>query len=421
MRSVLLLLAAVVLLAGAAACGHPDGSGRAIGDRSAAGPSSSSPSPLAGDARRGELLVTRFECARCHAVANVEAPPKDKQCAGCHADITAGRITMTLEQTLRWQGKVAELGDVPSLVAVGGRFRRAWIQRFLLHPHDLRPALLPSMPRLPLTEQQAVDLATYLSPADDGPDEDVATALKGADAARGRELLDVKGCGLCHRMTGVAPLHGALLPAGVTAPDMVRAVRLAPDLRVTRERWRPSLLVRWLLHPSQVKPDTLMPEMRLAEADARSIAAYLLTTPLGPLEVKVVPARLPLLQRKVTYDEVAARVLRKTCWHCHGEPDFERGDGGPGNSGGFGFKGRGLNLSDYASTFAGFLDDSGKRTSVFAPGKDGTPRLVAAMIARQREEAGEEPEIRGMPLGLPALPPEDVQLVETWIAQGRPR
>jgi mono/diheme cytochrome c family protein len=328
---------------------------------------------------------------------------------------------MTLEQTLRWQGKVAELGDVPSLVAVGGRFRRTWIERFLLHPHDLRPALLPSMPRLPLTEQQAADLATYLSPADDGRDEDVATVLKGEDAARGRELLDMKGCGLCHRMTGVAPLRGALLPAGVAITDMARGVRLAPDLRVTRERWRPSLLVRWLLHPSQVKPDTLMPDMRLTEADARGIAAYLLTTPLGPAEVRPLPLRLPPLERKVTYDEVADRVLRKTCWHCHGEPDFERGDGGPGNSGGFGFKGRRLNLSDYASTFAGFLDDSGKRTSVFAPGRDGTPRLVAAMIARQREEAGEEPEIRGMPLGLPALPPEDVQLVETWIAQGRRR
>ena len=133
------------------------------------------------------------------------------------------------------------------------------------------------------------------------------------------------------------------------------------------------------------------------------------------------PARLPILARKVTYDEVATRVLRKTCWHCHGEPDFERGDGGPGNSGGFGFKGRGLNLSDYPSTFAGFLDDKGRRTSVFATSKDGTSYLVAAMIARQREEAGEEPDIRGMPLGLPALSAEDVQLVETWIAQGRPR
>jgi hypothetical protein len=43
------------------------------------------------------------------------------------------------------------------------------------------------------------------------------------------------------------------------------------------------------------------------------------------------------------------------------------------------------------------------------------------MFAREKEEAGEQPSMRGMPLGLPALPPEDIQLVDTWIAQGRPR
>jgi hypothetical protein len=141
------------------------------------------------------------------------------------------------------------------------------------------------------------------------------------------------------------------------------------------------------------------------------------------VEVKPVPARLPLLDRKVTYDEVATRVFRRTCWHCHGEPDFERGDGGPGNSGGFGFKGRGLNLSDYASTFAGLIDDTGKRVSVFAPapGAGGASHLVEALLARQREEAGEQPAVRGMPLGLPALAPEEIQLVESWVAQGRLR
>jgi cytochrome c2 len=409
------LVVVAALVAAAAtmvACGHPGSSG---------GPSATKVEPLQGDATRGRALVDRFECTRCHTVANVEPPAKDKQCAGCHHDINADQVSATPEQKKRWQGKVAELGDVPSLVSAGGRFRRAWVQQFLEHPQHLRPGLQPSMPRLALSEQDAADLATYLSPLDDAQSDDSATALAGANAARGRELVDTKGCGLCHRMSGVPPLHPGLLPTGVAVTDMARAVRLAPDLRFARERWRASSLVRWLVDPTFVKPDTPMPKLGLSEDEARSIAAYLMTTPLAPIERKLVPAHLPLLARKVTYDEVATRVLRKTCWHCHGEPDFERGDGGPGNSGGFGFKGRGLNLSDYPSTFAGFLDDTGRRTSVFAPSKDGTPYVVAAMIARQREEAGEEPEIRGMPLGLPALPPEDVQLVETWIAEGRPR
>jgi cytochrome c2 len=394
-----------------AACGHPGSSGPPVTETP----------PLHGDATRGRALVDRFECTRCHSVGGVEAPPKDKQCTGCHADIVAGSITATAAQKSRWQTKVAELGDVPSLTATDARFRRAWIEQFLQHPRDLRPGLQPTMPRLALSAQEAADLAAFLAPSDEPETRDAGSLFAGASVPRGRELIDSKGCGLCHTMSGVAPIHPSLLPTNVTVLNMARGARLAPDLRFARDRWRSPALVRWLVDPPAMKPDTPMPNLHLADDEARDIAAYLLQAPLAPVQHSPPPARLPVLTRKVTYDEVATRVFRKTCWHCHGEPDFERGDGGPGNSGGFGFAGRGLNLSDYRSTFAGFLDDTGRRTSVFAPTKDGTPYVVAALLARQREEAGEEPALRGMPLGLPALSAEDVQLVETWIAEGRPR
>ena len=59
---------------------------------------------------------------------------------------------------------------------------------------------------------------------------------------------------------------------------------------------------------------------------------------------------------------------------------------------------------------------------MFGKTSDGTPRLVAALMARHAEVAGEpNPEVRGMPLGLPPLPIEDIQLVVTWIEQGRSR
>jgi cytochrome c2 len=409
------LYAAVALLAifAVAACGGHGGAGSPGAD----------PAPLHGDALHGRDLVAQFECVRCHTIATVPPLPKEKQCTGCHADINAATVTATPAQLARWQSKVAELGDVPTLVSTRRRLREDWIRQFLLHPRDVRPALVQSMPRLPLSEQQAADLAAFLT--DGAVAEPPVPWMASADAARGRELLDVKGCGLCHRMTGAPVLQGSMLPAGVVVSDMARAIRLAPDLRFTRDRWTPSSLVAWLLDPQQVKADTLMPKMGLDEGEARSIAAYLMTAPLGSMAAVRVPDRLPVLTRKVTYDEVATHVFRKTCWHCHGEPDFERCDGGPGNSGGFGFKGVGLNLSDYPSTFAGFVDPSGRHTSLFAPAspgpKDGTSHLVAALLARQREEAGEEPAIRGMPLGLPSVTPEDLQLVETWVAQGRMR
>ena len=48
--------------------------------------------------------------------------------------------------------------------------------------------------------------------------------------------------------------------------------------------------------------------------------------------------------------------------------------------------------------------------------------MVSVMQARREEELGQPVEgVRGMPLGLPSMSPEDIQLVESWVSQGRPR
>ena len=89
-----------------------------------------------------------------------------------------------------------------------------------------------------------------------------------------------------------------------------------------------------------------------------------------------------------------------------------------------GFPARGLNLATYQGISSGITDPAtGKRRSVFAPGPDGkTPLLIAALMARHAEVAGQPvPGVRGMPLGLPPMPLEDIQRVITWVAQGRPR
>jgi hypothetical protein len=126
------------------------------------------------------------------------------------------------------------------------------------------------------------------------------------------------------------------------------------------------------------------------------------------------------MRRPVAWQEVADRVFRKVCWHCHSAPFYAAGDGGPGNTGGFGFRPRGLDLSTHAGISSGLIGDDGRRRGVFAPTADGTPRIIAVLMARRLEErGGEVPGIRGMPLGLPAMSLEDIQLVETWIDQGR--
>lgn len=391
--------------------------------RAAAAPAAFQP----GDASRGEALVRRFECNRCHDGTGTGRAPLASDCVGCHRDILAGSsrsdfgkhvLAKAPAATLaRWRTHVAPLHDAPSLANLGNRLRPEWIERYLLAPHDLRPNLVPTMPRLALSAEQAKDVATYLV-RDAEPAAPVS--LAGADAAHGRKLLEERACGGCHVMTGVPAFPVA--PAALDAAGVARTeVALAPDLRFVRERYAPSELVAWLVDPSRRKPGTPMPAFGFTEAEARDVAAYLLQTALDVRE-PTVAAPLPLLDRRVTYDEVYERVFKRTCRHCHADPDETLGDGGPGSTGGFGFAGKRLDLSSYRGASAGLVGADGERHSVFERGADGSPLLVAVLTARQHEEAGRiEPAVRGMPLGLPPLPPEDVQLVATWVAQGRPR
>jgi hypothetical protein len=70
----------------------------------------------------------------------------------------------------------------------------------------------------------------------------------------------------------------------------------------------------------------------------------------------------------------------------------------------------------------GSFDDDGRRRSVLAAEDGDTPKIVEHLWARHAEEAGQAGQgVRGMPLGLPPLPPDDITLVHTWIAQGRRR
>ena len=376
-----------------------------------------------GNVAHGKELVLAYQCNRCHDGTGHEAAVQAKHCVHCHKDIMEDRFTAAPASLAKWKPRVKDLADAPSLGAAGQRFTRAWVEQYLLQPADLRPHLQQSMPRLGITADDARDLAAYLVPNVERPISDPAATLelKGADLGKGRQLLETKGCGSCHVFSGVAALPSSAPPA-MSPKDFEVGHRLAPDLRVTRARTTPAKLLAWLSDPKAVKPDTKMPKVDLSEADVKNLAGYILTAELAAAPTRASRERLPLLTRKVVYQEVDDKVFHRTCWHCHSEPDYAIGDGGPGNSGGFGFKPRGLNLSAYEGIAAGYVDDQNERQSVYAKDKDGVPRLVRALMARSDEENGAPTgAVRGMPLGYEPLSAEDIQLVDSWIAQGRLR
>ena len=362
-----------------------------------------------------QALLERYQCSRCHDGTGQAPAPEAKHCVHCHQSILSGTFSAPPVELARWQKNLVSLRAVPSLTAIGKRLQRKWVASFLLKPVDLRPALPATMPRLNITPREAELLSRYLVPV-----EAPLPPPSKEGMAAGRVLLDTLGCGACHQFTGVAPAKPA--PAAIPSKDFATALLLAPDLRYTRERFQAGALAAWLRAPTEQKPDTLMPTIAMTASQAEQLAAYLLYAPLASPTTTPVPQRLPILSRRVGFEEVNAAVFRRTCWHCHSSADYALGDGGPGNTGGFGFPPRGLNLASYPDVAAGSLDDHGERRSIFLPLSDGTPRLLAHLLARQQEEVGRTISgIRGMPLGLPALSPQQLQLVESWIAQGRPR
>ncbi len=390
-----------------------DGEGGALAAAPAELPSADD-APM-GDAERGRALAATFECQRCHEGTDLPPMVSERHCVRCHQEVVNGRFHEKPDHA-RWQKELVPYQFTPSLKAVGERYRTDFLVSYLLSPEDLRPALVPTMPRLALSREDALDIAAYLS---QGATPAEPVSLAGANPAAGRRVMDEKECGACHTMTGVSPLAGGHGEA--VLGEEREAVALAPDLRHVRDKFAPAELLRWLRDPAAVKADTPMPKVPMTDIEARDVAAYLLTVPLD-LPDPPSFARLPLLTRRVRFEEVEREVLGKTCRHCHGNPAGPMKDGGPGNTGGFGFAPKRLQMTSYEALAAGYVDGAGERHSVFEPLSDGTPRLVAALLARHDEVRGApRSDVRGMPLGLPALSPEAIQLVESWVAQGRPR
>lgn len=87
------------------------------------------------------------------------------------------------------------------------------------------------------------------------------------DPASGRTAITEYGCSSCHRIAGIRR------PGGRVGPDLTDLPQrrfVAGDLPNTPEN-----LVRWIMAPQTIRPNTAMPNLGVSRPDAEDIAAYL--------------------------------------------------------------------------------------------------------------------------------------------------
>jgi hypothetical protein len=315
---------------------------------------------------------------------------------------------------------------VPDLAASAARLQPAFVASYLRAPFKVRPGLAESMFRTAYSVEQADALAAWLTTearrrmpgsAAARAAAAVVPSSSAADVGEGAALFEKLQCGACHA-------RGAQRPTA--AP-----VRDAPDLAFVNTRLAPEVLAAFIADPAAFGADTKMPRYELSAAQAARLRDYLtasapawLTQPPRAAVTVVQPS-----EATPRYADVRARVLDAICVHCHMDAAKNNGEGGPGNTGGLGYRGAGLDLESWAGIRRGALDARGRRVSILDKPRDGgEPLLLRRLrlrVAEHRAElAGPGAVVTGgapgMPLGLPPLPEQDLALVERWLAAGAP-
>ena len=146
----------------------------------------------------------------------------------------------------------------PPLVGEGRKVQTAWLHKFLLNPHTIRPPAVLRMPRFHWNAAEAAAMVNYFAAVDGAEypyvydprlDESVVAAKEAAQPGHLEGALKIvtntNYCVKCH------------LVGNYTPPGSVKA--LAPQLERVHERLRPDYVHDWIANPKRFLPYTGMP------------------------------------------------------------------------------------------------------------------------------------------------------------------
>lgn len=261
---------------------------------------------------RGEMMQTN--CIKCHSdvqgleggevIARGEKLFIEMGCHGCHLSEGYEDLARTND--------IPAIG--PSLRRIGAKVNPAWLVKWVTNPQAVRPRT--RMPNFMFTEEQATDIAAYLLFTSGDPSKewtaanaDPAITVAPADVEQGEKLVGSLGCRGCHALA-------ADEIAGQVGANKNIAPNLSDIASKTDARW----MYYWIKNPHAYSKVARMPSLRLTDAEAKSITAYLSTlgTPTP------VPAELPKTLADPERIGNGEKLVRKYgCAGCHEIPGME--------------------------------------------------------------------------------------------------
>jgi len=226
----------------------------------------------------------------------------------------------------------------PTLTALTSKTSPGWLQRWIAYPRGWRPYT-----RMPNFWPGAVDPIAVPRPAGESPEQakDRHARLRAEEvsqisaylwttsqpaalpsmparpgsAQRGKEIFDTVGCRACH-----------VVEKGSTArrSEASETRDYAPNLWNVADKATPAWLYGWVKNPRAQWIDTKMPDLRLSDAEAADVVAYLSTMKSGestPTPPEYAPEQRPQLEALAQKGK--ALVNKYGCSGCHTIRGFE--------------------------------------------------------------------------------------------------
>lgn len=274
---------------------------------------------------RGKAVWGKARCTICHTISG----PRGRLVGG-FVDLRVGGI---------------------DLMIAGTKLKRDWLYAWLTEPKSYFPDTL--MPRYRFSDDEVRALVEYILrdtsffPAEEEEKEKperFATLERPERARRGKRLIEVSRCVVCHDIKDIpevlsAPLRAAAPPAGsfeFLAYDLRcmschsiegRGGTYAPDLTTAGSRLREDWIVKFVGSPDMIRPlSQQMPRFNLTANEAKLIASYLSKSRRNrriPADIPGEPATPEKVQRG--RDAFKSRG----CFSCHSTGEGPGGTVGP--------------------------------------------------------------------------------------------